>query len=87
MFSFSLHNSSILICFLTDFARWLPQYMKLGCNIIIILHCLCTVLVVEMQWDIYVQCGRHICPVAYVNNVKCIYTSALGDIVDCSEFI
>ena len=24
-----------------------------------------------MQWDIYVQCGRHICSGAYANNVKC----------------
>ena len=40
-----------------------------------------------MQWDKYVQCGRHICSGAYANNVKCMYTSAPGHIVDCSEFI
>ena len=42
---------------------------------------------VVVQWDIHMQCGRHICSEAYVNNVKCMYTSACADIVDCTEFI
>ena len=33
------------------------------------------------------QCGKHICLWAYVSNVKCMYTSASGHIVDCIEFI
>ena len=40
-----------------------------------------------MQWDNYVQYGRHICSWAYVNNVKCMYTSAPGNTVDSSEFV
>ena len=40
-----------------------------------------------MQCDIYVQCGRHICSGAYTNDVKCMYTSAAGYTVHCSEFI
>ena len=31
--------------------------------------------------------GRHICSWLYVSNVKCLYTSAPGHTVDCSEFI
>ena len=42
---------------------------------------------VAVQWSIYVQCGRHICPGPYANNVKCIYTGVHGHIVDCNEFI
>ena len=33
------------------------------------------------------QCGRHIWSGAYVINLKCMYTSACGDIVDCIELI
>ena len=32
---------------------------------------------VRMQWEKYMQCGRHICSGAYVNNVKYMYTSAV----------
>ena len=39
-----------------------------------------------VQWDIHMQFGRHICSGAYVNNVKCMYASAYGDIVYCIEF-
>ena len=42
---------------------------------------------VAVQWDIYVQCGMHICSGAYDNNVKWLYTIAPGHIVDCIEFI
>ena len=42
---------------------------------------------VEVQWDIYVQCGRHISSGAYASNVECLYSSAPGHIVDCIEFI
>ena len=42
---------------------------------------------VEVQWYIYVQCGRHICSGTYVSNVKCMYISAPGHIVNCIEFI
>ena len=37
--------------------------------------------------DIHMQCERCICSGAYVINVKCIYSSASGDIVDCIELI
>ena len=37
--------------------------------------------------NIYVQCGRHIHCEAYVINVKCMYTSAYDNIIDCIEFI
>ena len=40
-----------------------------------------------MQWDIYVQCGRNICPGAYANNVKCMYATDSGHIIYCIEFI
>ena len=40
-----------------------------------------------MHCNIYVQCGRHICSGAYVSNVKCMYTTSSGHIVDCSEYI
>ena len=42
---------------------------------------------VEVQWDVYMQFGRHICSVTYVNNVKCIHTCAFGHIIDCIEFL
>ena len=42
---------------------------------------------VEMQWDIYVQCGRHISSGAYAYNMDCMYTSASGHIADCNGFI
>ena len=28
---------------------------------------------VVVQWDKYVQCGRHICSGTFANNVKCMY--------------
>ena len=34
-----------------------------------------------MQWY------RHSCSETYVDNVKCMYTSGSGHIVECSEFI
>ena len=39
-----------------------------------------------MQWY---RCAvsRHICSRAYANNVKCMYISVSGHIVDCIEFI
>ena len=39
------------------------------------------------QWKTCVQCARHICLGTSANNVKCMYTSAHGYTVDCSEFI
>ena len=33
------------------------------------------------------QCGKHTCSGVYANDVKCMYTSVSGHIVDCSEFI
>ena len=42
---------------------------------------------VAVQWDIYMLYDRNICSGAYANNVKCMYTSASGHIVDCREFI
>ena len=33
------------------------------------------------------QCGRHICAGVCASNVECIYNSAPGHTVDCSEFI
>ena len=57
----------------------------------------------EVQWNVYVPCCRYIFLATYANNmkytyngifsqghvsnVKCMYTSACGDIVDCTEFI
>ena len=43
--------------------------------------------VVEVQWDIYIQCGRHTCSRAHASNVKYMYTSSPVHIIDCSEFI
>ena len=40
-----------------------------------------------VQYDIHIQYGRHVCLGAYVNNVRCMFTSAGGDIVDCIEVI
>ena len=34
----------------------------------------------------HVQSDRHISSGGYSNNVKCMYTSVPGHIVDCSEF-
>ena len=39
------------------------------------------------HWDIHTQCCRHICPRAYANTVKCMYTSPSSHIVDGSELI
>ena len=43
--------------------------------------------VVLVQWNVYVQCGRHICSGAYIVNVECMYTSAPGHTFDCIEII
>ena len=32
--------------------------------------------------NMYVQFGRHVCLEVYANNVKCIYISAFGHIID-----
>ena len=40
-----------------------------------------------MHLGIYMQCGRHICSGALASNVKCMYTSAHGHIIDYSELI
>ena len=42
---------------------------------------------IVVQWDIYVQYGRNICLGVSANNVKCMYSSAFGHIIDCIEFI
>ena len=42
---------------------------------------------VDVQWDIFVQCDWHIYSAAYVNNVKHMYFSAFGDIVEYIEFM
>ena len=42
---------------------------------------------VEVQWGIYVQCGRHTSSGAYASNLEYIYTSASGQVVDCCEFM
>ena len=42
---------------------------------------------VAVQWDKYIQCDRHICSGEYASDVKCMYTSVPGLIMDCSEFI
>ena len=42
---------------------------------------------VEVQWNICVQCGRHISSGTYFSNVKCICTSAHGHIICCIELI
>ena len=33
------------------------------------------------------QCGRHICPGAFTNNVKYMYSSVPGHTLDCTELI
>ena len=47
----------------------------------------CIMPTVVVQYNIYVQCGRHISSEAYTNDVKCMYNSSPGDTVDCSEFL
>ena len=49
---------------------------------------------VESKCRLYYSCsgtymfeGWDICSGAYANNVKCMYTSAYGHIVDCGEII
>ena len=42
---------------------------------------------VKVQWDIYVQSGRHICSGDYANSVKSMFTSVPGHMFDSSEFI
>ena len=42
---------------------------------------------VAVEWNMYEQCGRHICSGAYTNNMKCTYTRAPGHIVDSSKCI
>ena len=36
---------------------------------------------------VQVQCSRCICSGAYASNVKCMYTSAPSDFIDCIEYI
>ena len=45
---------------------------------------LCTVVV---QWDVYVECHRHICLGACVNDEKHMYICVSGHIIDCIGFI
>ena len=40
-----------------------------------------------MQWDMHMQCNSHTSSGAYVIIMKCKYTSACDDIVDCIELI
>ena len=40
-----------------------------------------------VQWNVHVHHDRHICLGAYANNVKLIYSSIPGHIVDFIEFI
>ena len=42
---------------------------------------------VFVQWNIDVWCDRPICSGAYANNVRLMYTSVAGHIVDCSEIL
>ena len=60
--------------------------------------CSLLILTCTVMWGLYVdyhksvvnylsKCGRHIFSGAYVSNVKCMYTIAHGDIVDCIEFM
>ena len=42
---------------------------------------------VEVKWDIFVQCGRHIYLGAYASDVTCMDPSAPSHIIDCIEFI
>ena len=42
---------------------------------------------IGMHWDMYMQCGRHICSGIYVNNVKSRYANGPGHIIDYIEFI
>ena len=49
--------------------------------------CICINVESTVQWDMYVQCGKHICSGVYANNVKCMYTSASGHVFECTEFI
>ena len=37
---------------------------------------------VDIQWDIYVQCGRQMCSGSYDHYVKYMYTNAPGNIID-----
>ena len=39
--------------------------------------------VVEVYLDIYMQSGRYISSGAFASNVKCVYASAPGHIIDC----
>ena len=60
--------------------------------------CLHLLLIYAVIWDLHVEfnssavrhtytCSRHICSETYASNVKWMYTSICGDIVDSSEFI
>ena len=42
---------------------------------------------VEVHWDINIQCRRCICTGAYGSNVKCLYASPSGQIIDFTEFL
>ena len=42
---------------------------------------------VEMQWNIYLECCRHICSGQNVTNVEYMYASVSGHIIDCIESI
>ena len=61
-------------------------YMVIALQLKVAVYCFLTFMwnlyvdTVEVQFGIYIQCGRHICLWAYANNLKCIYTSTLGHI-------
>ena len=42
---------------------------------------------VAVQSDMHVQCGRHISCRVYTSNVKCMYSSAPGHTVHCSDLM
>ena len=73
-----VNNSCSVFCFY--YANYVNYYVLL-CNVESIYTTL------EVQWNIYVWCGRHIFSGSYVNNMKFMYASASGCTIDCTESI
>ena len=61
---------------------WILLFMNYFCTNLVFIYT-----TIAVQWNIYEQCSRHICSGSYASNVKCMFTSVPGHIIDCSDFI
>ena len=72
IYVYNMVNEAAMCCHVLTY-----MYSNMGLNVDYIL----------VQWDIHVWCERHIYSGAFATNVKFMYTSTCGHIVNCSELM